>query len=38
MQSYTLTETRHTQVTRDLFSWGPAVGGQQGDVYLEILA
>lgn len=38
MHGYLLTETRHTQVTRALFSWGPAVGVQQWDVYLEILA
>lgn len=38
MHGYLLTETRHTQVTRALFSWGPEVGVQQWDVYLEILA
>lgn len=37
MHGYLLTETRHTQVTRALFSWGPEVGVQQWDVYLEIL-
>lgn len=38
MHSYLVTVTRHAQVTRALFSWGPTVGVQQWDVYLEIPA